>query len=58
MEEIEDALIKALEIVSKEGQCPDKIFHPDYGWIVWDGKGTDAGAEFYKDLCLKKDVPG
>ena len=30
------------------GPSPD-MHHPDYGWIIKDGKTTEAGIQFFKE---------
>jgi hypothetical protein len=47
--DLEESLIKAAELVSKEGGAPENVFHPDYGCILIDGKPTDAGLRWYKE---------
>lgn len=37
-----------IENAKNFGEAQD-IYHPDYGWILKDGKPTEAGAQFYLD---------
>jgi hypothetical protein len=50
--ELEQALFEAAEFVKKEGGIPDKVWHPDYGWIIWEKELTKAGEQFFKDYPL------
>lgn len=47
--ELDEALIAAAKLVQEEGSAPDNMFHPEYGWLIIDGEGTEAGARWYKD---------
>lgn len=49
-EEFEEALIKAAKLVAENMGCPNDVFHPDYGWIVRNGKGTEEGLKFYEEV--------
>lgn len=44
-EEIEDVAIKS---ALNMGPAQD-MFHPDYGWIMQDGKITEVGEEFFRN---------
>lgn len=51
MTEIEEALIKASEIVSREGGCPEMIWHPEFGWMnLKIGEPKETIAAFYEFL--------
>lgn len=50
METIEQA---ALLSANNLGATKD-MFHPDYGWILKDGKITEIGFKFMEDLQEKK----
>ena len=43
--EIEEAAIMS---AGNFGESPD-MFHPEFGWIVKDGKTTEAGINFFKE---------
>lgn len=49
-EEIEQALIDALALVSREGGMPESLWVPDFGWVLWQGKPTETSVEFYEYL--------
>lgn len=49
---IEDALIEAMALVSREGGCPQDMFVPGYGQVLKNGEPTDAGLEWYKNEIL------
>lgn len=42
---LEAAILKVLENFG----APEDLYHPDYGWILVDGKTTEAGKRWYKD---------
>lgn len=43
----------AMESAANFGPA-ERIFHPDYGWILWDGEITEAGKQFAKDHLENK----
>ncbi len=44
----QDIEAAALKSVKNFGEAKD-VFHPDYGWILKDGKPTEVGLKWYKD---------
>lgn len=49
-EEIEQAIIDAAELISKEGGMPESLWVPNFGWVLWQGKPTETSVEFYEYL--------
>jgi hypothetical protein len=52
-EEIEEALINAVDLVKKETGFPDSIWHPSFGWVMFEGKPTETTEEFLKYMNSK-----
>ncbi len=48
---LEEALLK----IMNDFGTPTDIFHPDYGWIMKDGKPTNEGIDWYKENLLNGD---
>lgn len=44
----EDLMDAHLKMVDNFGPAKD-MFHPDYGWILKDGKLTPEGEKFYEE---------
>jgi hypothetical protein len=44
-QEIEELTIKSAQNMG----AAESIFHPDYGWIVLDGKVTECGESFFDE---------
>lgn len=42
--------LKQLKTAQREGGCPDHMWHPDYGWIIYRGRPTASGKLFAKSL--------
>jgi hypothetical protein len=58
MKPVEEALIKASELIKKELGIPADVFVPTRGWIMLDGKITELGRKFIENPSykgLKKD---
>ena len=50
MEELSvEDLEEAARIVRENFGEPKDVWHPDYGWILRDGKPTEEGVKWYKD---------
>lgn len=49
----EDHLLAAIEMWHLEGGCPQFVFHPDFGWIIVDGKPTPAAETYLKHINEK-----
>lgn len=49
-EDIEEALLKARERISGGTGCPQDIFHPDFGWVLINGRPTENTPDFLKWL--------
>lgn len=48
--ELEEALIAALTIASREGGRPDKLWHPHFGWVDLTNDNDPHTQAFYKYL--------
>lgn len=47
---IEDEIINALKYANQEGCEPSDMWHPEYGWVMRDGKVTEAGRKLARNL--------
>ena len=43
MKTIDECLFKAVNMLKESGKAPDSLFHPDYGWLIYEGKITETG---------------
>jgi hypothetical protein len=51
---IEDQIAEAIEFVNREGGCPDKLWHPQFGWVDLT-KPNEKAARFHKWLQKQYD---
>lgn len=49
-EEIDRAIIDAAELVTKSGSMPESIWHPHFGWVLFQGELTETSIDFYEYL--------
>ena len=49
-EDIEQAMIDSVEWVNREGGAPESMWHPDFGWVLWNNQPTETTDAFYKYL--------
>lgn len=46
--EIEDAIIAVHKIFQEQAGTPEDIWHPDFGWVLRNGKPTETTEAFLK----------
>ena len=49
-EDIEQALVDAAELLKNEGGTPESLWHPDFGWVLWNKEPTETTQAFYNYL--------
>lgn len=49
-QEILDGLLDAANAVKNVGGAPKDIWHPEFGWVLRDGKATESTEAFYNWL--------
>lgn len=54
-DEIEKALVDASEMIAKEGGTPTNLWHPEFGWVLRDGKTTDTTASYLEFFNLNQE---
>lgn len=52
--ELESALLEAYKSATEVGNIPDNMWHPNYGWIIYNGSATENTQKFLEDMENKK----
>lgn len=48
--ELEESLLKAVDLLKKDSGVPESIWHPDFGWVLFQNKPTETSEAFYEYL--------